>query len=406
MTSNSDGPPFGLAGAKSTFCRVSRLFTLLTLSVIAAGVSPRVLGAQAVTGTVFVDRNGNGIRDRDENALAGVAVSNQDTVVVTDANGSFQLPGGRGTGLVFVSVPDGYRTVGNFWRKAADELSFALAPSAPGRAFTFVHASDTHISARTVARTRRLRALADSLGPDFVLITGDLVRDALRVGEGEARGYYDLFAAERKLFRAPVLTIPGNHEVFGIETHLSRVDPRHPLFGRKMYRDYFGPDYYSFTRGGVHFVALNTVDIAGQWYYGHVDSLQLAWLRRDLAAIPAAMPVVTFNHIPFYMTADQVNGFEDEPPAPTLITVNGKAQFRHVVSNAADVLATLGPRRAVLALGGHIHFAERIERAGETVRFATAAATVGPAGRFPSGFTLYTVRDGSVDSGRFVPLDP
>jgi Icc protein len=361
---------------------------------------------EAQTGTVFVDRNGNGTRDRNESALAGVAVSNQDTVVLTDASGAFQLPTGRGTGLVVVSVPDGYRSVGSFWRKAGDGLSFAMAPSAPGRTFTFVHASDTHIAERTIARTRRLRAMTDSLVPDFVLITGDLVRDALRVSEAEARGYYDLFAAERKLFRAPVHTVPGNHEIFGIETHLSHVDPQHPLFGRGMYRDYFGPDYYSFTRGGVHFIALNTVDVAGQWYHGHVDSLQLAWLRRDVAAIPADMPVVTFNHIPFYMTADQVNGFEDEPPAPTLITVNGKAQFRHVVSNAADVLAALGARRSVLALGGHIHFAEKIERAGETVRFATSAATVGPAGKRPSGFTVYTVRDGVVDAGRFVPLDP
>jgi hypothetical protein len=38
------------------------------------------------------------------------------------------------------------------------------------------------------------------------------------------------------------------------------------------------------------------------------------------------------------------------------------------------------------------------------VRFATAAATVGPAGPRPSGFTLYTVRDGVIDRGRFVPL--
>ena len=381
---------------------------IISLSLATLCLPLGELRAQALSGQVYVDANGNGARDRTEKALAGVAVSNQDTVVLTDASGAFQLPRGRGrgTGLVFVSAPDSYRIVGSVRRKAADELSFGLAPSAPGRSFTFVHASDTHISERTVARTRRLRALTDSLGPDFVLITGDLVRDALRVGEAEARGYYDLFAAERKLFRAPVHTSVGNHEVFGIETQLSRVDPGHPLFGRAMYRDYFGPDYYSFTRGGVHFVALNTVDVDGQWYYGHVDSLQLAWLRRDLAAIPADMPVVTFNHIPFYMTADQVNGYDDDPPAPTLITVNGKAQFRHVVSNAAEVLEVLGPRRPVLALGGHIHFAETIERAGESVRFATAAATVGRAGKRPSGVTLYTVRDGRVDGGRFVSLDP
>ena len=394
------------AGWGTYFLHMSRLIFIVFLTVAAVSLPARELRAQTLTGIVFVDGNGNGTRDRGENALGGVAVSNQDTVVLTDATGAFRLPGRHGTGLVFVSVPDGYRSVGNFWRTAADELSFALAATAPGRAFTFVHASDTHISERTVGRTRRLRAITDSLAPAFVLVTGDLVRDALRVGESEARGYYDLFAAERKLFRAPMFTVPGNHEIFGIETHLSRVDPGHPLFGRGMYRDYFGPDYYSFTRGGVHFIALNTIDTDGAWYYGNVDSLQLAWLRRDLAAIPADMPVVTFNHIPFYMTADQVNGFEDEPPAPTLITVNGKAQFRHVVSNAADVLEALGPRRAVLALGGHIHFAERIERPGERVRFATSAATVGPAGPRPSGITVYTVRNATVDGGRFVPLDP
>lgn len=377
---------------------------LVALCVAGVAASPRALCSQTLNGRVFVDRNANGIQDRNETGLARVAVSNQDTVVLTDASGTFHLPAAGGTGMIFVSVPDGYRTADSFWRKATGPLDFPLVAFSTGRAFTFAHASDTHISPQTVARTRRLRALTDSLRPDFVLITGDLVRDALRVGEVEARGYYDLFAAERRSFQSPVFTVPGNHEVFGIETQRSHVDPGHPLFGRNMYRDYFGPDYYSFTRGGVHFVALNTVDIAGQWYYGHVDSTQLAWLRQDIAAIPADMPVVTFNHIPFYMTADQVNGYDDEPPAPTLITVNGKAQFRHAVSNAADVLAILGSSRPVLALGGHVHFAETIERAGETVRFATTAATVGPAGPRPSGFTLYTVRDGVIDRGRFVPL--
>lgn len=35
------------------------------------------------------------------------------------------------------------------------------------------------------------RALADSLDPAFVLITGDRVKDALRVGEPEATGNHE-----------------------------------------------------------------------------------------------------------------------------------------------------------------------------------------------------------------------
>ena len=361
---------------------------------------------------MFSDRNGNGVRDAREPGIAKVVVSDQDTVVLTKADGSFSLPRGRGHGYVFVSIPNGYRVVGNFWRRADEPLNFALTPTTPAQTFQFVHASDTHISEQSAARTRRLRQLVDSIKPAFAIISGDLVRDALRVPEAEARGYYDLFARERATFRTPVYTVPGNHENFGIETDKSGVSPTNPLFGKKMYRSYFGPDYYSFNVGGVHFVGLNTVDIAGNYYHGHVDSLQVAWLARDLAALPPNTVVVTFNHIPFYSSAEILNGYDDGPPAPTLITVNGKTTFRHTVSNATEVLALLAKQRHELALGGHIHIVERIEyeREGQRTRFVTSAATVAPvqsAGRvFPSGLTLYTVRAGVIDGERFIRLDP
>jgi Calcineurin-like phosphoesterase len=379
----------------------------IPLCLVAAVTS----AAQTTSGVVFLDVNANGVRDAGERGIARVAISDQDTVVTTAADGSFVLPANRGHGIVFVSVPDGYRSVGPFWRGAGANLAFALVRTTISRTFTFAHASDTHISEQSAPHTRRLRALVDSAHPAFLIITGDLVKDALRVGEVEARLYYDLFDRERRAFATPVWTVPGNHENFGIEQQLSHVSPTHPLFGKAMYRSYFGPDYYSFTFGGVHFVGLNTVDIHEGWYYGHVDGLQLAWLARDLALVPPSMPVVTFNHIPFYTTGDQINGYDDGPPAPTVITIAGRSQFRHSVANATDVLSELAKHNHTLALQGHIHIQERVEyeRDGQQTRFITSAATVGPTnagGRvFPSGFTIYTVRNGVIDNGRFVRLD-
>jgi hypothetical protein len=366
----------------------------------------------AISGVVFIDANGNGVRDSGERGLPNVAVSNQDAVVVTDASGRYRLPRGP-TGIVFVSVPDGYRAARSFWRAAGDTTStvdFPLSPIARAATFTFIHASDTHIAPAVLARTQRFRALADSVNPAFVIITGDLVRDALRVGEAEATGYYELFGREAALFRSTVWTVPGNHENFGIERGQSHVSATHPLYGRKMYRHYAGPDYYSFTFGGVHFVGLNSVDIDDQWYYGHVDSLQLAWLERDLVTVPPATPVVTFSHIPFFSSFDELSGYTDEPPAPTLITVNGKTAFRHTVSNAGPVLAVLRKHRHVLALAGHIHAGEHItyEADGLKTRFNQTPAIVGASSaagmQFPSGFTLYTVRGGVIDAGRFIQL--
>ncbi|HJU64727.1 MAG TPA: metallophosphoesterase [Gemmatimonadaceae bacterium] len=385
---------------------------LLVLTTV-TGANPLPAQDSSVSGVVFVDRNGNGVRDGQEAGLGGVVVSNQDAVVLTDSAGSFRLPRG-GYGVVFVSVPDGYRANGSFWRAVSDSaanLGFALSPVARRREFTFVHASDTHIAPANVVRTRRLQALIDSLRPSFLLITGDLVRDALRVPEAEATGYYELFVAERARFATPVWTVPGNHEVFGIERHRSLVSPTHPLYARGMYRHHLGPDYYSFTYGGVHFVGLNTVGIDDLWYYGQVDSVQLAWLERDLALVPAATPVVTFNHIPFFSAVETIAGYMDGPPAPSLITVNRRTTFRHVVSNAAEALAILRARPHVLALGGHVHVAERLEYEmdGRRTHFHQSAATVAPTEasgmRFTSGVTVYTVRGTEIDEGKFIPLD-
>jgi 3',5'-cyclic AMP phosphodiesterase CpdA len=390
--------------------RLATVALALPISLLLA--APVCAQKPFVQGSVFVDQNHNGRRDPGERGLANVSVSNQDTVVTTDAAGEFRIERGPND-IVFVSVPDNYQSVGRFWQSVGDSplrVDFALMHAQSPGVFTFAHASDTHISPASVNRTQRLRTLVDSIRPAFVLIAGDLVKDALRVSETEATSYYNLFMQEFGRFKTPVFTVPGNHENFGIEQRLSHVDASNPLFGRKMYHHYLGPDYYSFTYGGVHFIGLNTVDIDGPSYYGHVDSLQLAWLARDLARIPSTMPVVTFDHIPMVSTMEPLGGYTDAPPAPTLITVHGKTVFRHVVSNAAEVLTVLRTRQHVLALGAHIHAGEKIsyEIAGVKTRFEQSPAVIAPTQigplTFPSGFTLYTVRKGVIDAGKFIPL--
>jgi hypothetical protein len=386
------------------------LRSVLGLLVLCGAIAPAAAGQ--VRGVVFDDANANGTRDPGERGLAGVAVSNQADVVLSGADGGFELasPGAR---IVFVSVPDGRRAVGRFWQRIGSgpaPLLFALAPAPRPPEFTFIHASDTHLAERSLPRTRRLRVLTDSLRPAFVLITGDLVRDALRVPEPEAAGYYQMFVRETGSFPTPVHVVPGNHELFGIERHHSLVAATNPMYGRGMYRHYLGPDYYSFSYGGVHFVGLNTADHDDLWYYGHVDSLQMKWLERDLAVLPPGTPVVTFNHIPFASAVHDLDGFDEAGPAPTLIRVRGKSRYRHVVSNTDSVIQAIGHRRLAIALGGHMHRRESLAVPvdGGTIRFHQAAAVVAPAEAAgiatPSGITLYRVRNGVVDDGTFVPL--
>ncbi|HET8946152.1 MAG TPA: metallophosphoesterase [Candidatus Polarisedimenticolia bacterium] len=392
-------------------------FLTAGLPVAAADTPAAPAGGPAeIRGLVFEDTNRNARRDTGEKGIEGVAVSDQRSVVRTDKEGRYALPAAPGARPIFVSLPDGYGASGAFWRPVDPAAppagaDFGLVRRPVASSFTFLHASDTHLDEASLPHLVRLRAIVAEKKPDFVVLTGDLVRDSLRVGEDKALPLFELVASELKKFPVPVFTVPGNHDIFGIERERSHVAADHPLYGRAMYRKFLGPDYYSFTWGGVRFLGLNSVDADDMSYYGHFDREQLAWVAGDLAAAPADVPVVTFNHIPMATTIEGMLGLMEDSPAPTIITLGGHGQFRHVVSNVGELLQSLGSHRLEIALGGHMHVSERVllDTTIGRVRFHQAAAVVGPqeAGglQYPSGATLYRVRDGHVDDGTFLPLE-
>jgi len=371
--------------------------------------------AVTVRGVVFDDRNGNGVRDAGEPGLAGVAVSNQADVVSTDDEGRYQLDATRGYGLVHVSLPSGWRSVGAFWRTvdpgASGVEDFALAAWPLGEAYSFLHVTDPHTAPDTVARLALARRVVEERQPAFVLMTGDLVQDALGVSEAEARGLFELYLKTIGDFPVPVWSVPGNHDVFGIERDRSGASVSDPLYGKAMFRHYLGPDYYSFNVGRVHFVALDTVGIADTQYYGWVDTDELAWLERDVAAMPPGSTVVTFGHIPLLTGAVAAWGYRDwDNAGATAIDVEGKRLFRHVVNDTPDVIRRLARVRWPLTLGGHTHGRETLvfETAGQRTRFEQAASVVVPWATDPipmaSGVTLYRVRGTEIDAGEFIRL--
>lgn len=357
--------------------------------------------AQSVSGVVFDEATKKGI--------AGVAVSDQATVVTTDATGHYEIKTSRP--FVMISMPNGFKGVYYKRIEPNKAIDFSLKKEVAKTEFSFIQASDTHISEKSADRTVKLRELTEKLKPDFVLVCGDLTRDALRVPEEEAKGYFQLYVDNISKFNVPVWSVPGNHEIFGIERHLSLVSPKHPLYGKKMYAQYLGPNYYSFNYGGIHFIGLDDVDFDDTWYYGHVDSLQMSWLKQDLAAVPSSTPVVTFKHMPMFSGGLSLAPFEEAGAGRTLERVNGMNQYRHVVSNAHELLKLLQTHPYPLSLSGHFHARQvfRYESTGQNTRFEQTGAVVGNGGEgniiMKSGVVLYKVKAGAIDEGKFVALD-
>ena len=377
------------------------------------GAQSQNLSAGLITGYVFDDTNNNGSKEENEKGIKDAVVSNQVDVARTDERGFYTISYAPNYDILFVSVPSGYKAKA-FWRRVESpntdgRANFALTRMNSSTSFTFIHASDTHVSETSVDRMDKFRAIVDSVKPSLVLITGDLVRDALRVTDTVATRLYQLFKQQVERINFPVWPSIGNHEIFGIERHLSLVSDKHPLYGFKMYMHYLGPDYYSFNYGGVHFVSLNSLEFEDLWYYGRIDSVQLEWLKKDVALVPPATPIVTFQHIPLYSGGFTLLGFQEDGPGKSLVREHGVLQYRHVVSNARAVLAILQSHNYPLALAGHYHFQSKFSLEGCATRFEQTAAVVAPANdgvfNLPSGVTVYHVKDGKIDDGKFVRLD-
>src|ERR1700712_4373884 len=103
------------------------------------------IGGQAqstdVFGTIFQDSNGNGRHDAGEPGIKGVAVSDQVSVVTTDAEGKYRFQA-HGNGFVFISVPNNFSTHSFFKHTASTAIDFALTPLRARDSFVFIHGSD------------------------------------------------------------------------------------------------------------------------------------------------------------------------------------------------------------------------------------------------------------------------
>lgn len=257
-------------------------------------------------------------------------------------------------------------------------------------AFRFVFMTDVHFTAdrnapRGLAQAiRHVNALKPK--PDFVITGGDLIMDAMEASEAAADSLFNAAKAAIDSLEMPVYHTIGNHEYFGVNAQ-SDIPTDHPRYADKMFTKHMGyaRPYHAFTHGNWHFVMLNSIGLTeDRQYYGHVDSLQLAWLKADLTAHARGKTVVLVTHIPLYSVAMQMmRGPLSANPRELVIT------------NAQEVMAVLEPYDFRLALQGHLHIVE--EMAWRKAHFITGGAVCaawwnGANAGFEEGFVVVDVK--------------
>ena len=258
--------------------------------------------------------------------------------------------------------------------------------------FSFAFLTDTHLQPERNAPAGFKQAIdtVNRLNPDFVITGGDQIMDALAQKQSRADSLYDLYIEMSQLFNMPVYNTMGNHEVFGIYEQ-SGVDPSNPLYGEKMFEERIGDRYYAFDHKGWRFYILDSVDEREDrsGYYGHIDSLQIEWLKEDLANVDPSTPIAISVHIPFITVQTQLVNGSTAPNSEGL-----------VITNSREVLSLFLEHNLKLVLQGHLHFLEDMYVGG--IHFITGGAVSaswwnGPRGEMEEGFLLVHVNGEDIE---------
>lgn len=338
----------------------STLFTLLLVAMLAVSV---VSGQnETFGGIVFEDANGNGAFDEGEAGVAAVLVSNGLDVVQTAEDGTYELPV-LDEMVVFVTKPSGYMVpltedkVPQFYYihqpngspdfiqeyegiaptgPLPESIDFALTPYEEPTAFDFIVYGDTQVTTHEEIGYLRDSAIVQLADSDalFGVAVGDLLNDPL----GLFPHYIEVMGATPY----PTWYLPGNHDL--------NFDSENDVYHLETYKSFFGPRYYSFEYGDLHFIMMDNI----RWnvdegfegtYNGRIDDMQMQWIANNLQFVPTDKMIVVASHIGLTNYID-------------------RDAEKHQETRREELYALLADYPNVISLAGHSHTLERM-RPGE-----------------------------------------
>lgn len=307
------------------------VYRLALLTLVAV---PYTVVATTLTGYVYNDSNGNGIRDTGEVGIPQVGLSDGATVVTTNEEGHYSITIGD-EGVVFVIKP-------SHWKVGVDPrtnlprhyyvhrpngspaskfpgvtptgplpttFDFALTASPENEPFDVVCFGDTQPRNQKEVDYISHDVLEELIGVDaaFGMTLGDLVFDNLDM--------LPQIAQSVGLLGIPWYHVIGNHDI-----NYDTPDYEHEA---ETYTRIFGPPYYSFNYGKVHFLVLNDIywETDKRRYHGELGARQLAFIEADLALVPKDYLIVPMMHIPLQDVVDRDKLFSLLRPFPHTFSI-------------------------------------------------------------------------------------
>ncbi len=216
-----------------------------------------------------------------------------------------------------------------------------------------LHLSDLHFGRVNSLLVDPIIAVAQSLSPDLVVVSGDFTQRARRLEYKAARAFLERLPGRR-------LIVPGNHDIPLWDVVRRFVSP----LGR--YRRYLTADLAPFYKDEeIAVLGINTARSLTR-KYGRINEKQIAQARAVFAEVEPKVTRVVVTHHPF-----------DLPPGSR----------SHLVGRSAMAMRGLAAAGVDLILSGHLHLqhtgltAQRYRIEGHSALIAQTGTSISTRGR-------------------------
>ncbi|MDU1890166.1 MAG: calcineurin-like phosphoesterase family protein [Dysgonomonas sp.] len=233
--------------------------------------------------------------------VVDAVVSDGFSITTTNNQGVYQIKRKSKAEFVFVSIPAEYEipvenglpkiyeSLGQFKPGKVIQRNFTLKKTGKQSQFTLIALADVQIGqAQDIDSLKtQIPLIAEYVKtlskPVYGMSLGDIVWDNMP--------YFAEYTKHITQIGAPIFAVIGNHD------HNEKVTKDEGSDAD--FKANFGPTYYSYNIGDVHFVVLDDVYYEGRANYkGRITEQQLKWLEEDLKYVSKDKLIILGVHIP------------------------------------------------------------------------------------------------------------
>lgn len=294
---------------------------------IGALIGASALHAQEIAkGSVYLDLNKNGRKDKNEVGLPLVSISNGREVVQTDRNGRYTIPVGSDN-IIFIIKPRDFEIpldVNNHPKsyyihkpkgspalkysgteptgalpKSLDFGLYSRPEQNQFKVFVFGDPQAYNLDELAYFKKGIIDDITNKDSVYFGISLGDLVGDNLTL--------HDPYKETIATVGIPWYNVMGNHDM--------NYDVEVDSLSDESFEKTFGPNNYSFNYGNAHFIILDNIIYpnprTGKGYLGGFRNDQLEFVENDLKFVPKDRLIVLAFHIPILHNKSDVFRNED-----------------------------------------------------------------------------------------------